>query len=101
MAAVQHFWAAVELGFELWIPPLHIADVCLLGRYCTVDMQPMHVQAVAIVSAFFCLTLAAYMTRMGLWGPGTAFTDFSSFVDAMKKRGVSFMEMLAMVRPHV
>lgn len=39
----------------------------------------------------------AYMTRMGLWGPTTAFADFKAFLDAMKKRGVSFMEMLAMV----
>ncbi|KAG1681531.1 hypothetical protein FOA52_014037 [Chlamydomonas sp. UWO 241] len=38
----------------------------------------------------------AYMARMGLWGPSTAFTDFDAFLDSMKKRGVSFMEMLAM-----
>lgn len=38
----------------------------------------------------------AYMTRLGLWGPGSAFSDFEVFLDSMKKRGVSFMEMLAM-----
>ncbi|KAK9814268.1 hypothetical protein WJX72_003136 [[Myrmecia] bisecta] len=38
----------------------------------------------------------AYMTRLGLWGPGSAFSDFEAFLDSMKKRGVSFMEMLAM-----
>ncbi|GAX84898.1 hypothetical protein CEUSTIGMA_g12319.t1 [Chlamydomonas eustigma] len=38
----------------------------------------------------------AYMSRMGLWGPGTAFQDFEAFLDSMKKRGVSFMELLAM-----
>jgi hypothetical protein len=31
-----------------------------------------------------------------LWGPGTAFADFDRFLDSMRKRGVSFMEMLAM-----
>ncbi|KAL6756388.1 hypothetical protein V8C86DRAFT_3136630 [Haematococcus lacustris] len=38
----------------------------------------------------------AYLTRLGLWGEGTAFRDFAAFLDSMKKRGVSFMEMLAM-----
>lgn len=38
----------------------------------------------------------AYMARMGLWGPTSAFPDFESFLDSMKKRGVSFMELLAM-----
>lgn len=38
----------------------------------------------------------AYMTRLGLWGPGSAFSEFEAFLDSMKKRGVSFMEMLAM-----
>jgi P-loop containing NTP hydrolase pore-1 len=38
----------------------------------------------------------AYMSRLGLWGPGSAFADFQAFLDSMKKRGVSFLEMLAM-----
>eukprot|EP00798_Chlamydomonas_sp_ICE-L_P028197 gene28197-31293_t len=38
----------------------------------------------------------AYLSRMGLWGPSTAFRDFDAFLDTMKRRGVSFMEMLAM-----
>jgi hypothetical protein len=38
----------------------------------------------------------AYMDRMGLWGAGSAFADFQSFLDSMKHRGVSFLEMLAM-----
>ncbi|KAG2500714.1 hypothetical protein HYH03_001479 [Edaphochlamys debaryana] len=38
----------------------------------------------------------AYMSRMGLWGPGTAFDSFQAFLESMKRRGVSFMEMLAM-----
>ena len=38
----------------------------------------------------------AYMDRMGLWGLGSAFADFEAFIDSMKHRGVSFLEMLAM-----
>ena len=32
----------------------------------------------------------------GLWGPGSAFSDFEAFLESMKKRGVSFLEMLSM-----
>ena len=32
----------------------------------------------------------------GLWGPGSPFADFKAFLDSMKSRGVSFLEMLAM-----
>ncbi|KAK9833324.1 hypothetical protein WJX81_006479 [Elliptochloris bilobata] len=38
----------------------------------------------------------AYMCRLGLWGAGSAFKDFEAFLDTMKRRGVSFLEMLAM-----
>jgi hypothetical protein len=38
----------------------------------------------------------AYMCRMGLWGPGTAFGNFDEFLASMKTRGVPFLEMLAM-----
>lgn len=37
----------------------------------------------------------AYMTRLGLWGPGTAFPDFSDFVSTVEKRGVGAMELVA------
>lgn len=35
-------------------------------------------------------------TVQGLWGPGSPFADFKAFLDSMKSRGVSFLEMLAM-----
>lgn len=38
----------------------------------------------------------AYMARMGLWGPASPFADFPAFLESMRKRGVSFMELLAM-----
>jgi len=28
----------------------------------------------------------AYMTRLGLWGPGTPFAAFQDFIDAIEKR---------------
>lgn len=38
----------------------------------------------------------AYMARLGFWGRGTPFHDAKAFIDAMKHRGVGFLEMLAM-----
>ena len=28
----------------------------------------------------------AYMTRLGLWGPGTPFNEFNDFINAVEKR---------------
>ncbi|OXA51863.1 Protein strawberry notch 1 [Folsomia candida] len=38
----------------------------------------------------------AYMTRLGIWGPGTAFKAFSDFIDSIEKRGIKVMELVAM-----
>ncbi|KAL4431062.1 hypothetical protein ABPG75_006318 [Micractinium tetrahymenae] len=38
----------------------------------------------------------AYMERLGLWGPGAAFPNFQAFLDSMKRRGITFLEMLSM-----
>uniref|UniRef100_A0A915PC79 Uncharacterized protein n=1 Tax=Setaria digitata TaxID=48799 RepID=A0A915PC79_9BILA len=38
----------------------------------------------------------AYMTRLGLWGQGQAFREFSDFINAVEKRGVGAMEVVAM-----
>ena len=39
----------------------------------------------------------AYMLRLGLWGPGTAFVDgFGSFATAIGKSGVGAMELVAL-----
>ena len=37
-----------------------------------------------------------YAQRLGLWGPGSAFADFGAFLESMKRRGVTFLEMLSM-----
>lgn len=38
----------------------------------------------------------AYMTRLGLWGPGTPFKEFNDFIQAVERRGVGAMELVAM-----
>lgn len=38
----------------------------------------------------------AYMTRLGLWGEGTPFREFTDFIMAVEKRGVGAMELVAM-----
>lgn len=37
----------------------------------------------------------AYMVRLGLWGPGTSFPEFTDFVQTVEKRGVGAMELVA------
>uniref|UniRef100_F1KQG5 Protein strawberry notch 1 n=1 Tax=Ascaris suum TaxID=6253 RepID=F1KQG5_ASCSU len=38
----------------------------------------------------------AYMIRLGLWGKGQAFPEFSDFINAVERRGVGAMEIVAM-----
>lgn len=38
----------------------------------------------------------AYMSRLGLFGPGSSFPTFDHFLNSLKRKGISFMEMLAM-----
>uniref|UniRef100_A0A0D6R552 PHD-type domain-containing protein n=1 Tax=Araucaria cunninghamii TaxID=56994 RepID=A0A0D6R552_ARACU len=37
-----------------------------------------------------------YMVRLGLWGSGTCFPQFQSFLGALEKRGVGALELVAM-----
>ena len=36
----------------------------------------------------------AYMTRLGLWGPGTPFAAFQDFIDAIEKRFLTLIFVL-------
>lgn len=36
----------------------------------------------------------AYMNRLGLWGPGTAFKDFNEFLQSVEKRFVFIKSIL-------
>ncbi|TKR95497.1 hypothetical protein L596_009661 [Steinernema carpocapsae] len=38
----------------------------------------------------------AYMTRLGLWGLGQSFPEFQDFINAVERRGVGAMEVVAM-----
>lgn len=38
----------------------------------------------------------AYMVRLGMWGEGTPFPEFTDFIAAVEKRGVGAMEIVAM-----
>ncbi|ELK14282.1 Protein strawberry notch like protein 1 [Pteropus alecto] len=38
----------------------------------------------------------AYMNRLGIWGEGTPFREFSDFIQAVERRGVGAMEIVAM-----
>ncbi|XP_073258615.1 protein strawberry notch homolog 1-like isoform X3 [Porites lutea] len=38
----------------------------------------------------------AYMSRLGIWGLGTPFREFSDFIQAVERRGVGAMEIVAM-----
>ncbi|XP_053677627.1 protein strawberry notch [Anopheles nili] len=38
----------------------------------------------------------AYMVRLGIWGQGTPFPSFTDFIQAVEKRGVGAMEIVAM-----
>ncbi|PAA74115.1 hypothetical protein BOX15_Mlig015939g2 [Macrostomum lignano] len=37
-----------------------------------------------------------YMTRLGLWGSGSAFPTFTEFINTIERRGIGVMELLAM-----
>lgn len=36
-----------------------------------------------------------YMTRLGIWGPGTPYATFTNFCESIEKRGVGAMELVA------
>ncbi|KAM4634944.1 protein strawberry notch homolog 1 isoform 1-T2 [Polymixia lowei] len=38
----------------------------------------------------------AYMNRLGIWGDGTPFKEFGNFIQAVERRGVGAMEIVAM-----
>lgn len=37
----------------------------------------------------------AYATRLGLWGPGTAFADRRAFVESLRRGGIAALELIA------
>ena len=37
----------------------------------------------------------AYATRLGMWGPGTAFADRKTFVESLRRGGIAALELIA------
>lgn len=50
----------------------------------------------ALTSTPHLCVMCSYMTRLGLWGPGTSFTTMEDMVDQLEKAGIAVMELLAM-----
>lgn len=42
-----------------------------------------------------------YMSRLGIWGPNTPFTDFPTFLKTVEKRGMGALEFFAMELKHM
>eukprot|EP00928_Gymnodinium_smaydae_P047232 TRINITY_DN31509_c0_g1_i1.p1 TRINITY_DN31509_c0_g1~~TRINITY_DN31509_c0_g1_i1.p1 ORF type:complete len:1880 (+),score=459.56 TRINITY_DN31509_c0_g1_i1:802-5640(+) len=64
--------------------------VDMLQQYCP-KAPVLYVSATAATE----VKHLGYMSRLGLWGPGTAFEDFHDFSSAMERGGVGAMEMVA------
>ncbi|KAL4859390.1 Protein strawberry notch 1 [Chlorella vulgaris] len=66
---------------------------------CVLDLQRLLPRARFVYCSATGVSEVAnvvYCQRLGLWGPGAAFADFQAFLDSMKRRGITFLEMLSM-----
>eukprot|EP00961_Rhodomonas_salina_P010499 140938-Rhodomonas_salina.2 len=75
------------------------ADNSTKTSKCVIELQRRMPRArVVYASATGVTELGnlAYCERLGLWGKGSPFTDFEGFLNVVSKRGVFFLEMLAM-----
>jgi len=65
--------------------------VDLLQMYCP-KAPVLYVSATAATE----VSHLGYMSRLGIWGPGTGFSDFNDFLKVISSNGVAAMEMFAM-----
>lgn len=75
------------------------ADASTKTSKCVIDIQRKMPKArVVYCSATGVTELSnlAYCERLGLWGKGLPFATFDKFFSSVSKRGVFFLEMLAM-----
>ena len=66
---------------------------------CVIELQKrLPLARVVYASATGVTELAnlAYCERLGLWGEGCPFSDFEAFLKVVSKKGIFFLEMLAM-----
>ncbi|NXJ85328.1 SBNO1 protein, partial [Trogon melanurus] len=92
--------AVLELQNKL--PKARVVYASATGTYCLVCIKCLSVFSLALVTECVLLLGAseprnmAYMNRLGIWGEGTPFREFSDFIQAVERRGVGAMEIVAM-----
>jgi len=75
------------------------ADASTKTSKCVIELQTKMPKARVVYSSATGVTELgnlAYCERLGMWGPGSPFSDFESFHKTVSKRGVFFLEMLSM-----
>ncbi|NXK94917.1 SBNO1 protein, partial [Formicarius rufipectus] len=92
--------AVLELQNKL--PKARVVYASATGMCCWVCTWGLWVVLLALVQTLFFSSGAseprnmAYMNRLGIWGEGTPFREFSDFIQAVERRGVGAMEIVAM-----
>ncbi|NWV38774.1 SBNO1 protein, partial [Grantiella picta] len=92
--------AVLELQNKL--PKARVVYASATGMYCCVCIKCLCMVLQALVQTCVFLLGAseprnmAYMNRLGIWGEGTPFREFSDFIQAVERRGVGAMEIVAM-----
>ncbi|NXJ15956.1 SBNO1 protein, partial [Odontophorus gujanensis] len=91
--------AVLELQNKL--PKARVVYASATGMYCLVCIKCLY--AFSGIGTKYVLFLGAseprnmaYMNRLGIWGEGTPFREFSDFIQAVERRGVGAMEIVAM-----
>ena len=97
---------------QVLCPMCCVLGLCTVPRHCQLNCS-QHAWVVCLMYSQLLRTAAApeagatgagatdpenllYMTRLGLWGRGTAFTNRMTFCSLLNKRGVGAMELVAM-----
>ncbi|NXS12081.1 SBNO1 protein, partial [Neodrepanis coruscans] len=93
--------AVLELQNKL--PKARVVYASATGMYCWLAFAfSVSGLFLALVHTLFFSSGAseprnmAYMNRLGIWGEGTPFREFSDFIQAVERRGVGAMEIVAM-----
>ncbi|NWS76386.1 SBNO1 protein, partial [Crotophaga sulcirostris] len=91
--------AVLELQNKL--PKARVVYASATGTYCLVCVKCVCVFTGTGTECVFLIGASeprnmAYMNRLGIWGEGTPFREFSDFIQAVERRGVGAMEIVAM-----
>jgi len=80
-------------------PPPLCADASSKTSKCVIELQkklPLARVVYASATGVTELGNLAYCERLGLWGQGGPFVDFEAFLKVVSRKGIFFLEMLAM-----